>query len=428
MVSSGRRILVVVAVVVLVGQLIAWKAFGTADLSVQKIAATTSPPPTRTPTATSEELLTFDLTVIDDARNVVADAIEQIHHGIYRVVVPLSATKQLQLALKTECRPAAKWHGQQGWSEIAAFALLHRIESATVRNSMPPARGVIVFVPTTVADKVVHRDRCGVLTKSDLAAHAKGSEWREGYTPLIGVALQWRPRHNDNALPAIDFVQWFHTQGNKPLPNKVLDTVLQVSDVQVFDYLIGNEDREEKNWFHDDEGRFVMMDNGWAFAGRNYVDSICSAYDELLVCPPLLRRLSRSPKCAGVENCRFRSATIERIRAFRQLWSNLSDEWMKQLVGDPLIQYLLSAHNTETTVKKKIFNNALARYVDKCELLLSKPADRSQALLGSLRDGIALRLDRLVRHVDSCVSLHGKPYVFGPPTSTLLFREDHHLE
>lgn len=125
----------------------------------------------------------------------------------------------------------------------------------------------------------------------------------------------------------------------------------QVSDVTVLDYVVGNEDREEKNWFSVPDAaapvsgqRIVPMDNGWAFIGRGYRTSVCSTDDTNLLCPPLLRHLSGSSRCgaasslagpqtadamatgldehavrmqfssAKMHNCRFRRETIEAVR------------------------------------------------------------------------------------------------------------------
>jgi hypothetical protein len=372
----------------------------------------------------------YDLSRIVDPIDeiVVADArdLTQIHHGVYKTNARLRDGKKIQFALKTECRPAAKWHGQQGWSEIAVFYFTRLFYGAVdpVMDSQrlkrlataAPARGVVVSVSEEVITSAIHRDRCGVMTEVELDALARArglsglKNPRKGYRYIIGVALTWQPRHHDDALPPLSYKAFFAVGSVlDPLAGnaELREEVSQISDVMTMDYLLTNEDREEKNWFRDDTGRFVMMDNGWAFAGRSYKGSICGEERTLLSCPPLLRRLSK--KCNGIAHCRFRRETTERLRRVRADWNEtLGSLWVELLRRDTLIGYLLEAYGQATASRGPLqYNEGLARYIQGC------PSTAAGHLLDHLKLGIGLRLERLAAHIAACDKSFGERYVYG---------------
>lgn len=378
----------------------------------------------------------FELSRIQDPLlELVADAdITQIHHGIYKVTASSlrDGNGALTFALKTECRPAQKWHGQQGWSEVAVYHFTQQFYGNVSERfaTAPPARGVAVLITPHMLANVVHKDRCGVLDDkqiqrlASLRGHSVArtdEQWRlwlkaaKSRLVIVGVALTWQPRHDDNALPPKSFRARF-----LPPPSSSNDAILsaadrevvsQISDVSLMDYLLSNEDREEKNWFFDANHRYVMMDNGWAFAGRRYEGSICSDELPLLECPPLFRHLD-SATCTSVVNCRFRRETIDRLRVFGAEWETReAPRWRRALLDDPLVALFVDTYG-DTTVDKKgkrlQFNEGLARYTQGCP---SKPS--SGNLVSLLEYGLKRRMAALKRHTESCVERYGERYVFG---------------
>jgi hypothetical protein len=416
----------------------------------------------------------------------------QIHHGIYRCV---GAQSTVKFALKTECRPAQKWHGQQGWPEVAVYHL-SRLLFGDGRNTVPAAMGMVVRL-NSAQKALVHRDGCGLdFGKRDglLRDAALKVLDTTKEAPLIGVALEWRPEHSDEALDRVikklDLERWFRagTLSRHEVPSaqraESAELVMQVSDIMLFDYLAANEDREEKNWFivaapgsgvplaealakpTEHNVRFVSMDNGWAFIGREYKTSMCSVDRLNLQCPPLLRHLSGSGHCASKKktldppvhaqshhNCRFRRSTIDRLRGLMNnndervvvdsdaevvpTWESVRAAWLETLARDPLVAWLLEQYAIDVKAAHdggsySHFSVAFARYVQGCPLseadaakyfhaggyLMREegdPAHRDRAahaLLNWLADGVAARAQALLAHVDQCVDRFGDSTVF----------------
>lgn len=386
-----------------------------------------------------------DVTKIMQGEPIKSDgSFKQLHHGIYRVV---GATSGVKFALKTECRPPAKWHGQQGWSEVAVYHFVSLLFAEYPEmNTVPPARGVVVAVTQEQLRDVVHKDRCGVI---DGHSPIDGAHPPEGHVFLIGVALTWQASHDDAALPSRDIGTYFSKDAvSATLTSQQREYINQIADVQTLDYLLGNEDREDKNWFWDRPApaqhpggpsrRLIMMDNGWAFSGALYQESVCGDFNALLTCPPLMRHFTKHARCNGGrthENCRFRKETVDRIKLLRALWTNRkagdeyskSESWRRAVAADPLIRWLLQNYNYNTASGRSNaphpegrFSMALARFVHNCASLTSKRSpsealvDHTHPLLLALADGLAARMDNLLRHVEeSCVARRGEAYVFG---------------
>jgi hypothetical protein len=413
--------------------------------------------------------VSFDLAAIQDPVHelVALDGMVQIHHGIYKVQSKLMHGGTIQFAFKTECRRASKWHGQQGWSEVATYHLTRSFNEQRDTPQFataPAARGVFVKISQEQLERVVHRDRCGVVPDdfaqhipSDRRAEIGANGGQKAHILLVGVALTWQPSHNDNALPGNAIVPLFSADG-PPLSKRQREMVSQISDVQAMDYLLINDDREEKNWFKDESGRFVMMDNGWAFAGRGYEGSICGAELELVKCPPLFRHVTGNKRCGAgtspksILNCRFRPETAQSlfdivgvldgavpassefsqpsfkpslvVKAFE---SRTLSDWQSAVVLDPLIQFLDRAYARQQVQQKhRPFSVALERYIHGCPPSSMIPAEskrvvnshladggNSSMLLTWLRYGIAVRMAELTQHIAECCATHGEAYVFG---------------
>ena len=390
------------------------------------------------------------------------DYVRQLHHGIYecRGVLPPSAAAdgggddharaatgtRVTFAFKTECRPASKWHGQQGYTEVLVNWVVSRLfGDFAIGPFVPGAVGGIVRLPSALAYKI-HRDGCGYLTREqeaamfpDHAAAAAAAAAGEGSRLMIGAMLQWKPRHNDNALPGHAVLVPFRrvaagaAAGQPPswklpalqLGTKVATTTLQMSDIFTVDYIVGNEDRLEKNWFHDDAGRFILMDNGWALAGLDYAGSVCDADETNLRCPPLFRNLA-GRGCTGgaVEFCRFRRVTVDRVTDMAEslLERRGSDDgagggardFDDAVSRDPLVAYLDEFYGGVVAKKTRHWSTALARFVDGCDHRSTKKANVKAAfpsLVEMIRFGLSVRLQRVVRHVEGCVARYGKDAV-----------------
>jgi hypothetical protein len=367
-------------------------------------------------------------------------AIKQIHHGIYMMV---SQATRARFALKTECRPAAKWHGQQGWTEVAVhhFSRLFFAGAAAAGRTVPSARGR-TGGQAAAPGKELHSDQCGVVKVGEDAGGdrllgvggATGTD-----VVVVGMALQWRAKHNDNALPARSTAALWRG-GGAALPAAARRAVAQLSDVTVLDYALENEDREDKNWFHDAGGNFIAMDNGWAFAGRAYRGSVCSADEANLRCPPLLRYLSGSARCAArgaagkLGFCRFRRSTVARVRRLTAscrsgcengdacddagcaAWGAFSATWRRVLDRDPVIAWLLRTYGRDTVTDKhgRAYNMGLARYTHGCaNTTAAAGVPWGGQLTRWLAGGVLVRLRALSAHVAACVDTHGEDYVYG---------------
>lgn len=439
--------------------------------------------------------------------------VRQLHHGIYecRGRIPSSspssvpvaeaggaaaaldpAEQELVFAFKTECRPESKWHGQQGYPEILTNWAVETMFGAQFIGSFTPgAVGGLIRIASSLVDKI-HRDGCGFLSEEQISAlydrqrSDNGNSKRSGdkttlHPPLesgervlVGAVLQWMPRHSDDAIPGGSVLEPFRArrtdlrQPNSPiaLPHLPLSastsarrtplslaSVLQISDIFSLDYVLGNEDRLDKNWFKDAQQRFIAMDNGWALAGFNYDGSACDLDEGNLRCPPLFRKLVAGKQLCGgkavggaaaavtdeeVYNCRFRRSTVQSVRRLIQVLeagAAASDDGRlrgkddsRSLVGlfrrDPLLAFLATFYNTvemRNTVKnnkgnkkKRPWSNALARYVVGCPHQDSSAASASAAkslsvpaLAAMVNAGLLMRAKRLVMHVDNCVVQFG---------------------
>jgi hypothetical protein len=439
--------------------------------------------------------------------------VRQLHHGIYecRGRIPSSspssapvaeaggaaaaldpAEQELVFAFKTECRPESKWHGQQGYPEILTNWVVETMFGAQFIGSFTPgAVGGLIRIASSLVDKI-HRDGCGFLSEGQIAAlydHRQGADndrmkrsgdkttlhppLESGERVLVGAVLQWMPRHSDDAIPGVSVLVPFRAartdlrQPNSPiaLPHLPLSastsgrrtplslaSVLQISDIFSLDYVLGNEDRLDKNWFKDAQQRFIAMDNGWALAGFNYDGSACDLDESNLRCPPLFRKLVAGKQLCGgkavvgaaaavtdeeVYNCRFRRSTVQSVRRLIQVLEAAAaaddgrvreKDDLRSLVGlfrrDTLLAFLATFYNTvemRNTVKnnkgnkkKRPWSNALARYVVGCPHQDSGVAAATAAkslsvpeLAAMVNAGLLMRAKRLVTHVDSCVVQFG---------------------
>ncbi|KAJ9450830.1 putative glycogenin glucosyltransferase [Diplonema papillatum] len=323
-----------------------------------------------------------------DARSPVA-RLESLHHGVYSVTTASGA----RFVVKPECRPAAKWHGQQGWPEIAAFRLSLLAFSPASPGSVPCAKGVVLTVPATFR-ATIHSDGCGVT--EDVGGKGDGF-----FFTLRGVASSW-VHHDDDAVgrlggafDAVFFAGESLPEASSRAGEEVRGWGLDVSDVVILDYLLLNPDREDKNWFFDrpeqqqrqqqqqrpKKRRVLMMDNGWGFAGAGYTDSVCSAGLQLLRPPPAARwrrkqRKKENKKKEGgeAEFCRFRASTVARLRALLPAWrASLGRAWADGLRADAGVAWLTrSFAHWEATAPKHakpangLYSVALGRFFQGC--------------------------------------------------------------
>lgn len=431
--------------------------------------------------------------------------LRQLHHGIYecRGTIPGDAAESHQeqqqqqevvFAFKTECRPESKWHGQQGYPEILTNWLVETMFGEQFIGSFTPgAIGGVIRLSDKLMQQL-HKDGCGLLTEhqvktlygggSSASASSSSSALRAlslaaGERVVIGAALQWKPMHNDDAIPGVAVLEPFRViplnrdgdndearkwkdgeqqqkqQGKKsasstagrlpdlPLPSVAnkqamsVATVLQISDIFTVDYIMGNEDRLDKNWFKDDKQRFIAMDNGWALAGFNYDGSTCDLDEDNLKCPPLMRRLAGAKRCNKelVVNCRFRRGTVNSVKRLIQVleadsktkkdgdgkknfpFSESSNGLEARFRRDPLLVFLTRFYNTlelrntrkndQGNKTRRPWSNALARYVAGCPLATSRRAADETAMTLSevaqmVNAGLLQRAKKLLGHVESC--------------------------
>eukprot|EP01062_Namystynia_karyoxenos_P062536 TRINITY_DN55433_c0_g1_i1.p1 TRINITY_DN55433_c0_g1~~TRINITY_DN55433_c0_g1_i1.p1 ORF type:complete len:515 (+),score=127.51 TRINITY_DN55433_c0_g1_i1:76-1545(+) len=345
------------------------------------------------------------------------ESVTSIHHGIYKVVVPSGG----QFAFKTECRPAAKWHGQQGWPEVA----VHQLSRALLggNDTVPCAAGAVLRLDDRQLSRL-HSDRCGVV------ADKPGM--------VAGVAMRWTT-HRDDALSSPEVKNaWklFAPKDNKRISPSGRRLAGQMGLVLALDFLVHNPDREEKNWFWGAGGsrRLLTMDNGWAFVGSGYAGSVCdSAQESYLSCPPVIRHTARlkgqqGASCRGGELqwCLWSPWLVQRMRGFAEAWGGgLGAAWERGLLRDPLVEWLIRAYNTwgtsapgHKTPSGRLYSTALGRFVHKCPGApraadaKSAPPPQPAELAAWLSNGVRDRLKVLLAHVDKCVSRHGAAYVF----------------
>jgi hypothetical protein len=410
---------------------------------------------------------------------VVAEYVRQIHHGIYEVrgyIYSAGSGRngdgrvEVNFAFKTECRPESKWHGQQGYPEILTNWAVETMFGADFIGSFTPGAvgGLVRVTKGELADKI-HKDGCGFLTDQQVSALYKTQKssallsppLADGERILIGAVLQWKASHNDDAIPGSVILRPFRQlleRGSKrlqlpklPLPSLsgksgvTIADMLQISDIFVLDYVLGNEDRLDKNWFKDEHRRFIAMDNGWALAGFNYDGSVCDVDDENLKCPPLFRKFS-GKGCRGriggqhaeVVNCRFRKSTLDGVRRLiAVLESGISrsqqhDEQQNPnsleslFRRDPLLSFLarfygkIELRNTRKNDKgnktKRPWSDALARYVAGCpkataELAAAEKELSVSDLAAMVSAGLLARARQLLLHAGSCAERYGEAAV-----------------
>ena len=163
---------------------------------------------------------------------------ESLHHGVYK----MSLRGGGRFVLKPECRPAAKWHGQQGWPETATYALSRALFGA--RSTVPCARGATVALPERFKH-IVHKDGCGL----DLAPPLPDTSAEH---TLTGIALAFTA-HDETVMKKLaraETLQLFAPSKTRLVPKERRTFLADVSDVLLLDYLTLNPDREEKNWFY----------------------------------------------------------------------------------------------------------------------------------------------------------------------------------
>ena len=325
---------------------------------------------------------------------------ESLHHGIYKVVT----TSGAKFAIKPECRPAAKWHGQQGWTEIA---LVHLSRALLGKSStVPCAKGVELSLSDEF-QKIIHSDRCGLLSNPGTPK------------PFLGVALEWTA-HKEEALNLIK--KHFKVLFGNPsdIPDNKKDHLKDVSDVLILDYVTINPDRKDKNWFYNnDKTRVIAMDNGWGYAGEGYQGSVCDVkMSGYLECPPAIQFVAKDCKKNGLQFCAFRRETVDRLRAFVGIWtSGLSDFWIDVLLSDLQINYLLENYNTwdsrapsHPKLGNRLYSVALGRFVHTCPgapTSHTQPSVSSRKLLSWVSLGVQKRIETLLRHIDQCIESHG---------------------
>ncbi|KAH9599482.1 hypothetical protein LSM04_003530 [Trypanosoma melophagium] len=378
--------------------------------------------------------ITLDLRRITDPVNelVADDTFLQLHHGLYRVISPLrdGSGDFIKFAFKTECRPAALWHGQQGWVEVVLHTFQQLFYEEAREGLVYPkaalARGVVLAITEKQLQTVVHRDRCGELSESMLlsleTALGEGNKLLRGGNRtgnegsnnnnnnarvlLIGVALTWEESYDDAVYPSMSVYAPYFTVPPIPVKMRFEDIhrfeIYEMSDVMLFDYLLSNPDRRLKNWFRDKATRrhSILMDNGWVFAGQKYDSSVCEVESLLLSCPSPLQvwtkrkksiwrckphnapdddliavntTVDKSSKQNVLKWCRFRPDTLIALNRTRLHWYNekhangaVSKRWLKSLYSDILIRFLFLTYGSRTN--RHGFNMALSRYVNNCPL------------------------------------------------------------
>ena len=364
----------------------------------------------------------------------------QIHHGIYECVTE----DGIRFAFKTECRPAAKWHGQQGWPEIFAhhfdrlfFGEVKKAERGQIIGTgVPCARGTIVHL-TDKQKNEVHHDKCGLRDSFNVPAHdsaflaAVTDRIGTVLTPLLGVALEWQERHSDSALPDRDRMRRWLDPAEESQDEDLQEDFAQISDIIVLDFLLENDDRENKNWFftteNDGQHRRIAMDNGWAFAGFKYSEDICSNESQNLVCPPVLRYATKSSECQIKTNekrnkaqqqhlkfCRFRRRTAERVVMFArhdERWETLAAQMEFFLERDPLFATLANFYRVSRSRPKwgkTALNTALWRVAPSsgvCSGEVAPDEGRSapaKLLAKMLLSGVRRRLRTAATYIAQC--------------------------
>ena len=172
-----------------------------------------------------------------DTKGAVRD-VKSLHHGVYLIVLEHGG----KYVIKPECRPAAKWHGQQGWPEAATYSLSTTLFGEN--STAPCARGVAIYLPDRFVS-VIHSDGCGLDVKG---VHADGPP--SSHT-LTGIALSFTPHDEtvlDKALTKPAVYNLFAPKATIPEGKKLF--LGDVSDILMMDYITMNADREDKNWFY----------------------------------------------------------------------------------------------------------------------------------------------------------------------------------
>jgi hypothetical protein len=186
--------------------------------------------------------------------------------------------------------------------------------------------------------------------------------------------------------------------------------------------------------------RMLYMDNGWAFAGRAFVYSVCDAETDDLRVPRLLRLYNGTHHCntdaldlstcppPKLERppwplCRFRRVTVDAVKSLGARWSGAQGRtgagarWAGILREDPLVQYLIRRFRDEADViggqpfrrgGMQPLNVVLSRFTNGCPRIGSVGITDAIDLLAL---GVGRRLQALERHVSWCVETYGEDEV-----------------
>merc|ERR1712137_1224093 len=193
--------------------------------------------------------------------------------------------------------------------------------------------------------------------------------------------------------PPDEYLELLLHRTERPLTEEERETLKQITDVMIFDFLVDDHDRiEGHNWLKDSTGHYIFWDSGLAFRhgawGKRERDRdiFCGRREWVA--------LTRTKDQLCERGCMFSNSTINQLRAYgfeneAHPGNRLSREVRREMRKDPL--YPIFDHNA--------YLPGRARY--------PKVTYKSTDFL----DGIDTRIIELKLYVDECIETYGEENV-----------------
>lgn len=207
------------------------------------------------------------------------------------------------------------------------------------------------------------------------------------YEHNIYISLQPWMDELSNEPPSLQIRNYLMmTERNIPKNSKLMQELIDVSDTLVYDFLVDEHDRKaEKNWIVSQNKTQLLWDNGLAFDHGPYgkdscLDILCASNEWRGIIP-------KNKPCERI--CRFSESMYHKLVSFsneKDDHNRLGRKIQKSVDSDllaPLFHFLLYEHFKDD-------RNRVSFKVD------------------NFWEGMEIKLDRMLGHMDYCIERYGK--------------------